>query len=61
MKFVTVSSENKRKGNINNDLAILSSYDIILVLSFLVPRIITTHNMGQSCCPFCLHLLLSTP
>jgi len=58
--FCIVSpKKKKKKRNINNNLAILPSHDIIPLLSFLVLRIFTTHNMGHSCYLFLSHLLLS--
>jgi len=49
----------KRKEILNNDLAILASHDTTPLLSFLVLRnFLTTHNMGQPCCPSHCRLLL---
>ena len=45
----------EKKRNIDNDLAILPSHDTTPLLSFLIPRIFTTHNMGQPCCLFLFH------
>ena len=51
--------EKEKKRNINNDLAVLPSYDTTSLLGFLVPRnFSTTHNMGPLCCPFRLRLPL---
>ena len=52
--------EKEKKRNINNNLAILPSYDTTSLLSFLVPRnFSTTHSIGLPCCPFHFHLPLS--
>jgi len=63
--FIVVIQLNKRKRKlkmkIENNLAVLLSYNTIPLLSFLVPRIFPTIcNMGQ---PYCLfhYLILSTP
>ena len=52
--------EKEKKRNINNNLAILPSYDTTPLLSFLIPRnFSTTHSIGLPCCPFHFHLPLS--
>ena len=54
-----IRKEKKRKRNIDNDLAILLSYDITPLLSFLVPRNFSTaRSIGLPYCPFFLHLPL---
>ena len=52
-----IRKEKKKKRNINNNLAVLPSYDTTPLLSFLIPRNFSiTCSMGLPCCPFCLHL-----
>ena len=55
LSCVVSPKEKEKKRNINNDLAILPSHDTTPLLSFLIPRIFTTHNMGQPCCLFLFH------
>ena len=38
----------------------MPSHDTTPLLSFLVLRILTTHNIDQPCCPFLSHFLLSS-